>query len=39
MNYGVCENGECRRVKALSDDLPAVRQDFFPFFHKLCTTF
>ena len=35
MHYGVCENGECRRVKALSDDLPAARQDFFPFFHKL----
>ena len=39
MHYGVCENGECRRVKALSDDLPAARQDFFSFFSQVVHDF
>ena len=39
MHYGVCENGECRRFKALSDDLPAARQDFFLFFTSCARLF
>ena len=36
MHYGVCENGECKRFKALSDDRAAARQSFFFFFFTSC---
>ena len=39
MHYGVCENGECRRFKVLSDDRPAARQDFFSFFLQVVYDF
>ena len=39
MHCGVCENGECRRFKVLSDDHAAARQRFFSFFSQVVYDF
>ena len=36
VHYGVCENGECRHFKVLSDDRAAARQSFFFLFFTSC---